>query len=532
VTSSPQIDVLLAGGVVVDGTGQPMVRADVGIQGGVIAYVGADDGVSAKTTVDVSGQVVAPGIIDIHTHSDFTMLEERQGRSALRQGVTTEVVGNCGQSYAPVTELNADGLTQRSLSWQPHVRVDWQTVEQFLQRVREGTGPHCYLLVGHAAIRSAVMGFDDRPARSEEVAAMVRLAEQALDHGARGLSFGLEYPPARSADVSELSALAAVAGRHHAFLGCHMRNRDEHYEQSMAEILRACRDTEATLQLSHLMTKPGHSPGATERVLDQLEDARRAGVDVEADMIPFDTGPGFATAFLPPWALDGGTKGTLKRLADPKLRQRIHDDNDRYWRFASTGAWDRVTLAYSSAHPEWIGQSLDVLGQKLHTDPYDALLRLFEDEGEGMGRVTVNGRLFPEQHVRECMTHPLFTIGSDGWRGTRDGGPGEVAHHPNCWGWTPLVLGHYVRDEGVLSLEEAIAKMTGRPAERLGLEGRGLIRTSYAADVIVFDPKTISTDSSYQTPARKPRGISAVYVNGQQVVANGEVTGVLAGQVL
>jgi N-acyl-D-amino-acid deacylase len=526
------MDVLLQGGVVVDGTGRDRFAADVGIQDGQIAYVGTDRNVPAAATVDVTGHVVAPGIIDIHTHSDFTMLEERHGRSALRQGVTTEVVGNCGQSYAPISDRNADGLTQRSLAWQPHVRVDWRDVGELLDRVGEGTGPNCYFLVGHAAIRTAVMGFDDRPARADEVAAMAGLAEQALDDGARGISFGLEYPPARSADAAELSALAAVAGRRDAFLSCHMRNRDEHFEQSTAEILLACRDSEPRLQLSHLMTKPGHGPGATERVLDQVADARRSGLAVEADMIPFDTGPGFATAFLPTWALEGGPAGLLRRLQDPTLRRRIHDDNDRYWRFASTGAWDRVSLAYSSVHPEWIGQSLDVLGQRLGVEPYDALLRLFEDEGEGLGRVTVNGRLFSEQHVRDCMTHPLFTIGSDGWRGTRDGGPGEVAHHPNCWGWTPLVLGHYVRDEGVLSLEEAIAKMTGRPAERLGLQRRGLVRPSFAADLMVFDPRTIATDSSYQTPARKPRGISAVYVNGQLAVADGEITGVLAGLVL
>lgn len=530
--STAPVDVLLKGGVVVDGTGGPRFKADVGIREDVIAYVGADENVPARSTVDVSGQVVAPGLIDIHTHSDFTMLEERQGRSALRQGVTTEVVGNCGQSYAPLTDRNADGLVQRSVAWQPGVTVDWRSVEQFLQRVREGTGTNCYYLVGHAAIRTAVMGFDDRPARPDEVGAMVRLVEEALDQGARGMSFGLEYPPTRRVDVSELSALAAVTGRHDAFLGCHMRNRDEHYEQSTAEILRAGRDTGVRLQLSHLMAKPGHAPGATERVLDQLLHARSAGLDVEADMIPFDTGPGFATAFLPDWALEGGAASTLRRLRDPVQRQRIHDDNDRYWRFASTGAWDRVSLAYSSAHPEWVGDSLDVLGRRMGTDPYDALLRLFEDEGEGLGRVTVNGRLFSEQHVRDCMTHPLFTIGSDGWRGTRDGGPGEVAHHPNCWGWTPLVLGHYVREEGVLDLEEAIAKMTGRSAARLGLKRRGLVRPSYAADLVVFDPATISTTSSYRTPARSPHGISAVYVNGQQAVAGGEVTGALAGQVL
>lgn len=526
------IDLFLKGGTVLDGTGQPRYDADVGVDGDTIVYVGTGEELAARETIDVTGHVVAPGIIDIHTHADFTMLEERHGKSALRQGVTTEVVGNCGQTYAPRNERNGAGIAQRSLAWQPSVTVDWHDVEEYLDRVRQGTGPNCYFLVGQTAIRSAVMGFDDRAARPDEVQAMLRLTEQALDQGARGVSLGLEYPPARAADMHELSALAGVAGRRDAFLGCHMRNRDEHFEESAAEILRACRDSNPTLQLSHLMAKPGHAPGAWVRVLEQMHDARRAGLDVAADTLPFDTGPGFATAFLPAWALEGGPDATLERLRNPDLRAQIHEDNDRYWRFAAAGNWHCVTLVYSTAHAEWVGQRLDVLGDQLDTDPYEVLLRLFEEEGEGMGRVTLNGRLFSEQHVRECMTHPLFTIGSDGWRGTRDGGSGEVAHHPNCWGWTPHVLGHYVRDEGVLSLEGAIAKTTGQPAARLGLEGRGLVRPSYAADLIVFDPRTISTESSYETPARNPKGISRVLVNGHQVVTNGEVTGALAGKVL
>jgi N-acyl-D-amino-acid deacylase len=526
------LDVLLHGGTVVDGSGAPRGAADVGIRGARIAFVGPPNGAEAERVLDVTGHVVAPGVIDIHTHSDFTLLEERQGRSALRQGVTTEVVGNCGQSYAPITERNREGITQRSLGWQPSVEVDWSSVGEYLDRVREGNGANCYFLVGHAAVRSAVMGFDERPASGEEIDAMVRVVEEALDDGARGLSFGLEYPPARKATADELAALAGAVRRAHAFLGCHMKNRDAWFEESTDEIIEASRRGDSMLQLSHLLAKPGHKPGAWERVLKRIEASRARGHDVAADTIPYDTGPGFATAFLPDWAVEGGPGATLRRLKDPELRARMRQDYDRYWRFVAAGEWDRLALAYSSAHPDWVGESFDVLAEHLRMDPIDVLLQLFEDEGIGLGRVTVNGRLFSEEHVRECLRQPFFALGSDGWRGTRDGGPGEVAHHPNCWGFVPKVLGEYVRETGQLTLEEAIRKMTSFPAERLGITDRGLVREGYHADLVVFDLERVGTDSDYRRPAVMPRGIAHVFVNGRQVLADGELTGVLAGAVL
>lgn len=526
-------DLLLSGGTLVDGTGRPARRADVAIDSDRIGYVGEAGGVDAERVLDVSGMVVAPGVIDIHTHSDFTMLEARDGHSVIRQGITTEVAGNCGQSYAPITDLNEDAIAQRSLAWQPNVDVEWRSFGDYVDRVGIGNATNSYLLVGHCAIRSAVLGFDDRPATPDEVRSMARHVEKAMDEGARGLSFGLEYPPVRTAATDELRALAAVVGRRNGFLSSHMRNRDQHFEEATEEMLAVARHGNMTLQLSHLMAKPGHPDGAWERVMTSIEQARLSGVNVAADAIPFDTGPGFATAFLPAWAIEGGPTATLRRLADPGDRARLMADHDRYWRFAThDGHWDRVTLVYSTAHAEWIGHTIDSLAESLSVPPFEVMLRLFEDEGEGMSRITLNGRLFPEQHVEECLAHPLFSIGSDGWRGTRDGGQGEVALHPNCWGWVPIVLGHYVRELGVLTLEEAIWKMTGSPAERLGISGRGRVESGGYADLMVFDPLTVNSRSSYLSPAVQPEGIHHVFVNGKEALADGSLTGSLAGRVL
>jgi N-acyl-D-amino-acid deacylase len=526
------LDVLIVGGTVVDGSGSPARRADVGIIGDRIAFVGHVNGASAARIVDASGKVVTPGIIDIHTHADFTMLEEKAGRSSLRQGVTTEVVGNCGQSYAPITERNEDTVSQRSLAWQPSVKVTWRTVGEYLQQVGRDNGVNCYFLVGHNAVRTAVMGFDERPAMPHEIEAMAALVEAAMDEGARGLSFGLEYPPARAASAAEQTALAAVVGRRGGFLGCHMKNRDVDFEPNLDEILGVAHVSGARLQLSHFTAKPGTPDGAWERILVRVAREREDGLDLGLDVYPYHTGPGFATAFLPDWAVEGGPDGILRRLADPEARERIRHDYDRYWRFVAAGEWDRLSLAYSGAHPDWIGEGFDVLAGRLGIEPIDVLLRLFEDEGVGLGRVTVNGRLFPESYVRECLAHPLFAIGSDGWRGTREGGPGEVAHHPNCWGWVPKVLGEYVRDERVLSLETAVWKITGYPAERLGLSDRGRVAPNWHADLMVFDPDTISTSSTFARPAAHPEGISEVFVNGRSAVISGRVTDARGGRLL
>jgi N-acyl-D-amino-acid deacylase len=526
------LDLLFRGGRVVDGTGAPAFRADVGVDGDRIGFVGLESVPEAAREVDVTGQIVAPGVIDIHSHSDFTWLEERTGRSGVRQGVTTEVVGNCGQTYAPLSALNRDSASDISHGRQPSVEVSWRTVDEYLDMVRQGNGQNCYFLIGHGTLRGAVVGPDDRPATPVEIASMQALLDEGMSAGARGMSTGLEFMPGSAANADELGALAEVVGRRGGFLASHIRNRDARFVEAVDEMIGAARRGGTPLQLSHLMVKPGHAPGAWERVVEHMQHARAEGVDVAADMIPYDTGPGLPTAFLPGWALEGGPLALLERLRTPDLYARIRADYDRYWRFVAMGEWDRLTVAVSNAHPDWIGERFDDLAERLGLPPIDVLLTLFLDEGERLGQLVVNGRLFSEDHVRDCLRQPLFVLSSDGWRGTRDGGPGEVANHPNCWGWVPKILGHYVRGEGSLSLEEAIRKMTSFPAERLRLSDRGRVKSGLFADLMVFDPATVDTSSTFAHPASRPSGISWVLVNGQPVIAADEPTGALPGRVL
>jgi N-acyl-D-amino-acid deacylase len=525
-------DVLLQGGQVLDGSGAPAVRADVAVVGDAIAALGELAGREAQRTIDLQGQVLAPGVIDIHSHADFTFLEERSGRSAIRQGVTTEVVGNCGQTYAPLTERNRRAVRERSAGWQPSVDVTWSSTAEYLAEVGRGNGLNAVYLVGHGTLRSAVMGAADRPATDDEIARMGTLLDQALADGARGMSTGLEFMPGRPATPPELGALATTVGRRGGLVASHIRNRDRHFEAAVDEMLTATRTGEAKLQLSHLMVKPGHAPGAWERVVEQMENARGAGQDVLADMIPYDTGPGLATGFLPGWALDGGPAATLARLRAPESYARIRADYDRYWLFVAMGEWDRLTLAFSQTHPDWIGRRFDQLATELAMEPIDVLLQILIDEGEGLDRITVNGRLFDEAHVRACLTHPLFILSSDSWRGTRDGGPGEVANHPSCWGWVPRILGHYVREAGLLPLAEAVRKMTSEPARRLGLADRCTIRVGDRADLMTFEPATVGTTSTFASPARPPAGIHHVFVNGVAVLDAGTPTGALPGRLL
>jgi N-acyl-D-amino-acid deacylase len=526
------LDILLRGGLVVDGTGAPPIRADVGVAGDRIVHIGLEGAPEANTTIDVSGQVVAPGVIDIHSHSDFTWLEERSGRSAVRQGVTTEVVGNCGQTYAPLSDLNIGTASEISRGRQPSVEVSWRTVGEYLAVVRQGNAQNCYFLVGHGTLRGAVVGPDNRPATAAEIDRMRALLDEGLAEGARGMSTGLEFMPGSAANADELGAMAEVVGRRGGFLASHIRNRDTRFVDAVDEMIGAARRGGAPLQLSHLMVKPGHPPGAWDTVVEHMYQARADGVEVVADMIPYDTGPGLPTALLPMWALQGGPGELLRRLQAPDLYARIRQDYDRYWRFVAMGEWDRLTVAISNAHPAWVGQNFDDLAERLGMPQIDVLLSLLLDEGEGLGQMVVNGRLFSEEHVRACLTHPLFILSSDGWRGTRDGGPGEVANHPNCWGWVPKILGYYVREEASLSLEEAIRKMTSFPAVRLGLTDRGVVGVGFYADLMVFDPATVNTGSTFVRPACPPVGISHVLVNGQLVVTAGEPTGALAGRVL
>jgi N-acyl-D-amino-acid deacylase len=522
-------DILIRGGRIVDGTGNPWFPGDVAISGDRIAAIGSLSKAEGKQEIDATGKIVCPGFVDCHSHSERTILANREATSSIYQGVTTEIVGNCGFGAAPITDSNRNIVLSRIPG---DVRVDWSTCGEFLDRVDEGTAINIGFLVGHNTVRRAVMAKEDGVPTEAEMQAMEGLVAESLDDGAVGLSFGLEFMPGRMADEEELRRLCAVAASRNKMTAWHVRNRDRRFVEAVKEALSVTRAAGAGLQLSHLSAKPGSSARAWNRCMEAVRLARAEGHDVQCDMIPYTIGPGGLSTILPDWATEGTVEEVQARLRDPAVREKLIAQSDRYWFLFYYREWDKLTLTRARAHPEWIGMTLREIGAATGQDPFDCVYDILADEGDGIYAAGVNGVLFSEGDVAEWISDPLFSIAADGVT-LKDSGPlTEAGHHPNCFGWTPRVIQKYVRELRTLRLEEAILKMTSMPAERFGLTDRGVLRTNMMADVIVFDEKTFKTQATFLNPHVYADGMAHVIINGRLALANGTPSDSLPGRVL
>ena len=527
------LDLVIRGGRVVDGSGAPWVRADVGILGDRIAAVGNLEGAAAAREIDASGRVVAPGFIDCHSHSDWSLLANRNCDSTLKMGVTTEVVGNCGMSYAPVSDMNRQRVATDVARTSPGIDVAWASFGEYLDHVRQGgVGANYAFLVGHAAVRSAVIGSDDRPATAEEVARMEPVLAQALEDGAIGFSTGLEFVPGRSATTEELTQLSRVVARYGRIHTCHQRTRNEKFVDSVAEILGVCEAAGARLQISHNNKRPGAPEGAWEQTMEMQEAARQRGLDVSCDTTSYTAGLGLMAAVLPPWLFDAGPAKAAERLADPVIREKVKGDCARYWLMIANRQWDIVWLGRTSNSMGLFGKSFVEIGDLLHKDPMDCYLDILQREGAGIADAGIFGRVKSPEHLRELMQHPLVALEADAWTASAEGPLAPMVNHPASFGWTARILGEYVRENGWLRLEEAVMKITGMPAAKFGFRDRGLLRPGMAADVVVFDPDTIHDNAGFDHPAVYPTGIDHVLVNGTLAVDAGRLTGARAGEVL
>jgi N-acyl-D-amino-acid deacylase len=527
-------DILIRGGKIIDGTGNPWFPGDVGILGDRIAEVGNLVGATGKYEIDAAGKIVCPGFVDCHSHSDWTILGNRYATSSIYQGVTTEIVGNCGYSPAPMTDLSRPVTASMHESHCPDVAVDWATVAELLDRIQEGTAFNIGWQVGHGTIRRAAMVEPEKAVPSDdEMRQMERLVAQSLDAGAIGLSFGLEFMPGRMAEPEELRRLCAVAGQRKKMTSWHVRNRDRRFLEAVEEAIAITRAASAGLQLSHLSAKPGSTPRAWNRCMETVRLARSEGHDVQCDMIPYTIGPGQLATILPNWATEGTPAAIQARLRDPETRQRLMAESDRYWFLFYFREWDKLWLTRSHAHPEWLGMSFREIGEAAGKDPFDCVYDILADElDEGQGlRARVNGMLFSEGDVAEWISDPLFSIAADSRTRHGDGPSPEAAYHPNCYGWTPLVIQKYVHELRTMSLEVAICKMTSMPAARF-VTDRGILRSNMMADVNVFDEMTFKTRATYLEPHTYAEGMDYVLVNGQLALEKGVPTGALAGRVL
>jgi N-acyl-D-aspartate/D-glutamate deacylase len=503
----------------------------VGIAEGRVVEVGDLAAVSAARTIDATGLVVAPGFIDLHTHSDGSLIINPRAESAVRQGVTTEIVGNCGHSAAPVHDPDA---VRSILLGVQRVPIEWRSFGEYLERLgQSGLSMNVGALVGHGTIRLAAMGFASRVASPDELATEKALLEQSLDEGAFGLSLGLEYAPGNNSDSAELVELAKVARARGRMVTSHVRNRDYRFLDAAREMLALAETSGARLQLSHFTAKYGAAPGVQAQVFDLVEQAVADGMDIGADMLPYVWGmSSLPSAILPPWAFEGGVGRVIERLHDPDARAKIKRYDNPLWKIISAGLWDRLVILSSRAYPQYVGRTVEEIARDMGREAYDALFELMLAEGEGMYGISWAGRGVEEADLEVALANPMFAVASDGLTLAPYGELADVAWHPTSFGWAARTLGVYVRERQVLGLEEAVRKMTSLPASRLGLFDRGTIAPGNWADLVAFDMATVGDRATVYSPREYAQGIRWVLVNGEAVIENGEHTGARPGAVL
>lgn len=518
-------DLLLTGGLVVDGTGAPGRIADVLVRDGSVVAIGPSTPVDGVVTRDVSGRVVCPGFVDVHTHSDLTLLSDPRGLSKIHQGVTTEVVGNCGLGVAPSVPSTVDGLRAAVsyLDLDPGIRWTWQDVAGYLDAVATARpGLNVATLVGHLPLRAAVCGFDDRPAGAGDLDRITGLLGDALDAGAVGLSTGLVYAPLPYAREDELVALARVTASRGKVFTWHVRNYDDGLLESAAQAVRVARATGCRTQISHLAAVGRRNWGAVGGVLDLIDEARDAGADVGVDVYPYLHGNAPLAQLLPAWAQEGGPVAWMPTLREPSVRGRIRAD----WVDRPT-TWDEITISWTALPPPdpAVGRSVAEIAAADGRDGDDVVLDLLADLGTGV-MMTAGGR--SEDDLRTVLAHPTTVVASDGLALDPHGVTGSGLPHPRSYGCFPRYIDRYAQT----GLADAVRRCTSAPAARVGLTDRGTLRPGAPADVLVFDPATLRDTATYTAPHRFARGIDLVLVNGVPTVDDGRHTGERAGAVL
>jgi N-acyl-D-amino-acid deacylase len=535
--SHPMFDILLSHGRVVDGSGDGSLEADLGITGGRIAVIGDLGAAEARQRVDCAGKIVAPGFVDLHAHSELTLLANPAGESKLHQGVTTEVNGQCGLAPFPVRAEHREEMRSVCTFIDAPVEWTWEGVDEYLTAL-EAAQPsyNVAVLVGQSALRAWVMGFAARPATGEELREMCALLADSLRQGAVGLSLGLAYPLGSFADSEEPSRLAATCAEHDGLLTVHLRNEGPGLMESLDEMLGIAARTGCRLQIDHLKTIGRRHWGRAREVLAKIEAAASDGVDVAFDVYPYTAGSRHLYGSLPDWVVDGGIGPMLQRLKQSAVRERLRESLDAWAKgedaaggFSLDAANTMITSVQTEANEWCVGKRLDEIAEARGQDPLDAMLDLLIEEA---GETSCVMWAMSEDDVQEFLKHPLGCIGTDGLAYAPYGPLSKGAPHPRCYGTFARFLGHYVRDAGLLPLPEAVRKCTSLPASRLKLADRGLLSESCRADVVVFDPATIAERGEYGSPHAYPDGIETVVVNGQLAVAEGETCAARAGMVL
>jgi N-acyl-D-amino-acid deacylase len=527
-------DVLIRNGHLMDGTGSPWYSGDIGIRNGRIAALGRLQDATAKTTIDAKNLLVTPGFIDMLGQSEMTILVEPHLPSKIFQGITTEITGE-GNSAAPISDrtIEGDRLGYEHLKISP----DWRSLSQYFSRLeRQGMGINLATYVGATSVRRVVIGDDDRAPSPQELQQMKQLVANAMHDGAFGLSTALQYAPAPYASTEELIALATEAGRYGGIYSTHMRSEQNGIMQALDETIRIGREAHVPVEIWHLKTAGKSNWGKMKEVVAKIENARASGVDVTADTYAYTAWFNSFSAFVPPWAHDGGDAKLIERMKDPVTRARIRKDMT-----TPSTEWDNEWLAIPG--PESIlicvvqnpalrplqGKTLAQAAASRHQDPIDALLDILIED-KAYTSVAVFG--MEENDVALALAQPWVAIDNDSQGTAPTGLLGQEHPHPRAYGTFPRILRKYVREEHRLTLQDAIRKFTSLPAQRLGLTDRGVLKQGMWADIAIFDPEQIHEVATFENPNQLSVGIQYLLVNGVPVIADGKATNALPGKVL
>jgi N-acyl-D-amino-acid deacylase len=527
-------DIVIRNADVIDGTGKPAYRADVAVNEERIADIGDLSSISAKHVIDADGCVVAPGFIDMHSHADFSLPIWPTADSMLHQGITTAVVGQCGLSPAPLLDESREevvaaisgffGEFVKDVPWQ-----EWSSVGDYLNFLtRQGVSPNVLQLVGQGVIRASIMGLGEGRADQDQITRMQDQVAVAMAQGAIGLSTGLIYPPGSFTATEELIALTQTVGERNGYYFSHIRGEGDTLLEAVEEAIRIGRETAAPVQISHFKAAREDNWDKSSKALELISRAQSEGLDVTADVYPYLAGSTSLVTMLPQWAHVGGPGEILKRLADPDTRTKMKVDMQTGG-FARGIAWNSVLITSSPYKTEYEGCYVSELAAQTGSNPYnwvfDALVETQLDMGMALFGMSEENRL-------QEIQFPAMMICTDGFGLATTGPLARGVPHPRNYGAFPRVLGRYVRDLQVLTLEQAVYKMTGRPAQKLRLEDRGIIAPGFAADLVVFDPALVSDRATYDNPHQYAAGIPYVLVNGQFVIRDGSHTGARPGAVL
>jgi len=534
IAAPAKYDLIIRNGRVVDGTGRPAFRNDVAINGDRIVEMGDLRNVPAKQVIDARGQIIAPGFIDMLGQSEQYVLIDPRAMSKVMMGVTTEITGE-GESIAPVNDRILK--EQEDFNRRFNLTVDWRTLGEYFKRLdKQGAGVNLGTFVGATQVREYVIGYDDRPPTAPELEQMKKLVADAMKDGALGVSTSLQYVPARFARTDEIVELAKVAHQYGGIYITHQRSEANAIDDSMKEVFEIARRAHIPAEIWHFKTAYKKNWGRMPEMLGRIAAARRQGLKITANVYPYVAGSTSLSACLPPWALEGGTDRMVARLKDTATRERLKKEigtDSRDWENIYLGSGGPSGILIGSVVnrelENWQGKRLSEIAAAQKKDPLEALFDfIIADHGQ-------TGAIFfmmQESDMQAALKSPFVSICTDSGARATDGPLAGSKSHPRGWGSYPRILGKYVRDEHLLPLELAIRKMTGLPAENVGLKQRGLIREGYFADITIFDPNTVIDRATFEEPNQYPVGINYVVVNGQIEVDNGKRTPANAGRVL